>query len=84
MDTTNPSAGYRTTSRTPGLNAVDWLALVLMIIGALNWGLVGAFDIDLVASLLGGVPMAARVVYILVGLAGIYGVVLAARLSRRD
>lgn len=44
---------------------------VLVIVGALNWGLVGAFQYDLVAELLGSVPMAARVVYILVGLAGV-------------
>ena len=44
---------------------------VLVIIGALNWGLVGAFQYDLVAELLGSVPMAARTVYILVGLAGV-------------
>ena len=44
---------------------------VLVIIGALNWGLVGAFQYDLVAELLGSVPMAARAVYTLVGLAGV-------------
>ena len=44
---------------------------VLVIVGALNWGLVGAFQYDLVAELLGSVPMLARAVYILVGLAGV-------------
>jgi uncharacterized protein len=47
-------------------------ALVLVIIGAINWGLVGLFQFDLVATLFGGVaaPLS-RIVYTLVGLAGI-------------
>ena len=53
------------------------LALVLVIIGALNWLLVGLFKFDLVASIFGG-PSAilSRVVYTLVGLAGIYAISL--------
>ncbi len=64
------------------LNALDWISLVLMVIGGLNWGLVGALDLDLVATLLGSGTMASRVVYMLVGLAALYGVVLMARLGR--
>ena len=44
---------------------------ILVIIGALNWGLVGAFKLNLVAQLLGGIPKAERIVYILVGIAGL-------------
>jgi uncharacterized membrane protein YuzA (DUF378 family) len=84
METTNSSAGYRALSRTPALTTLDWIALILMIIGGINWGLVGAFNLDLVQALLGSIPAAARVVYILVGLAGIYGIVLLVRLGRRD
>jgi len=55
--------------RTP----LDRLALLLVIIGALNWLLVGIFQYDLVASLFGGVTsMVSRTVYTLVGLSGIY------------
>jgi uncharacterized membrane protein YuzA (DUF378 family) len=55
------------------------IALVLTVIGALNWGLVGLFQFDLVATLFGGVDAAlARIVYVLVGIAG---VVLAATSS---
>jgi uncharacterized membrane protein YuzA (DUF378 family) len=64
------------------LNALDWLSLILMVIGSVNWGLVGALDLDLVAALLGPGTMASRVVYMLVGLAGLYGVVVMARLGR--
>lgn len=56
-------------------------ALVLTIIGAINWGLVGLFQIDLVASLFGGQEEAlSRVVYTLVGLAGIVLAVTAAKM----
>ena len=49
--------------------------LLLMVIGGLNWGLVGLFDFDLVAFLFGPMTMLSRVVYILVGLASIWAVV---------
>jgi uncharacterized membrane protein YuzA (DUF378 family) len=52
---------------------MDTLALTLVIIGALNWLLVGLFQYDLVASLFGGQnALLARIIYSLVGIAGIY------------
>jgi uncharacterized membrane protein YuzA (DUF378 family) len=48
-----------------------WLALALVIIGAVNWGLVGLFQFDLVAALFGPASVLSRIVYSLVGLAGI-------------
>ena len=65
------------------LTIVDWLALVLMIVGGINWGLIGAFDFDLVASLFGVLSPLSRIVYILVGIAALYGIVLAIRLGKR-
>ncbi len=47
------------------------VALVLVIIGGLNWGLVGLFDFDLVANLLGDMTLLSRVVYGLVGLSAV-------------
>ena len=64
------------------MNALDWISLVLMVIGGLNWGLVGAMDLDLVAALLGPGSMPSRIVYMLVGLAALYGLILMARLGR--
>lgn len=52
-------------------NVLDWIALVLVIIGALNWGLF-AFGINLVPILTFGVSILATIVYILVGLSGAY------------
>ena len=53
------------------MKIVDVLAFALVIIGALNWGLVGLFRFDLVVAVL-GTGMLASVVYTLVGLAGVY------------
>lgn len=53
------------------LNAVDKLAYVLVVVGGLNWGLVGAFDYNLVDSLFGAGSALSRVVYVLVGLAAL-------------
>lgn len=52
-------------------------ALVLVIIGALNWGLIGLFQYDLVASIFGGqTAILSRIVYGIVGLAGLYCITL--------
>ena len=52
-----------------GIHTVGW---VLVVIGGLNWGLVGAFKFNLVEAILGSWPLVVRVVYILVGLAAIF------------
>ena len=59
------------------MTTLDRIALVLVIVGALNWGLVGAFQFDLVAAIFGGqnAPLA-RIVYVLVGVAGLYCITL--------
>ena len=52
---------------------MDRLALILVIIGTLNWLLVGLFQFDLVANVFGGTDsMVSRIIYSLVGLAGLY------------
>lgn len=52
-------------------SALDWIALILVIIGGLNWGL-AVFDFNLVDAILGSVPVVAKIVYGLVGLAALY------------
>lgn len=64
------------------LNVLDWIALVLVIVGALNWGLVGFFEFDLVATLFGDMTMISRIVYSLVGLAAIYLAIISPKLSK--
>lgn len=53
-------------------NWLDIISLTLVIVGALNWGLIGLFNFDLVAALFGKMSMLSRIVYNLVGIAGLY------------
>lgn len=57
------------------MKIVTLVAVVLLIVGGLNWGLVGAFDYNLVDNLFGEGSALARVVYVLVGLAALWKVV---------
>ncbi len=56
------------------MNAIDWIALVLLIIGGLNWGLIGLFDFDLVAAIFGAMSALSRIVYTIVGLSALWGI----------
>lgn len=60
------------------------LCLTLSIVGALNWGIVGLFDYNLVSSLLGDGTAFTRIVYALVGLSGLYLITFYGILARRD
>lgn len=56
---------------------MDKFALVLVIIGAINWGLISLFQFDLVAAIFGGSAMLlSRIVYGIIGLAGLYCITL--------
>jgi uncharacterized membrane protein YuzA (DUF378 family) len=54
------------------MSGLDLLVFLLVVVGGLNWGLVGLFEYNLVDSLLGAWPMVVRLVYVLVGLAALY------------
>lgn len=54
------------------MNAMDWVTWVLVLIGGLNWGLVGAFDYNLVDSIFGADSTIGMIIYILVGLSALY------------
>ena len=62
------------------LNTIDWIAYALTIIGGLNWGLVGAFDFNLVSAIFGEQTILSRIVYILVGLSALYLIYMATKL----
>ena len=62
---------------------MDTIALILSIIGSLNWGLVGIFEFDLVAWIFGGqAAVISRIIYALVGLAGLWCITLLFRRNR--
>jgi len=58
-------------------NGIDRLALVLVIIGALNWLAVGLFQYDVVSAMFGGVgSLVSRIIYSVVGISGLYSISL--------
>ena len=52
--------------------SIDYTALTLVIVGAVNWGLIGIFKLDLVNLLFGNMTWISRIVYTLVGISGLY------------
>lgn len=65
------------------LTAIDWIALILVIVGALNWGLVGTFQFDLVAAIFGNMSILSKVIYTLVGLSAVWVSYFLFRLANR-
>jgi len=65
------------------LNVLDWVALVLVIVGGLNWALVGLFSFDLVATIFGDMSVLSRIVYVLVGLSAVYMLVVSGKLAKK-
>lgn len=65
------------------LNGADWAALILLIIGGLNWGLIGFFKFDLVAAIFGDMTTVSRIIYDLVGLSAIYILAMFASLRKQ-
>lgn len=68
-------------ARHSAMSALDYIAMALLIIGGLNWAMVGLFNVDMVASVFGEHSPGTRLVYILVGAAALYSIYLSARMS---
>jgi uncharacterized protein len=60
-------------------STLDWIALVLVIVGGLNWGLIGLFGFNLVSTIFGSMAWLEKTVYILVGLSAAYMVYYATK-----
>ncbi len=54
------------------MKALNWIAMILVIVGGLNWGLVGALNFNLVSTLFGDMSSISKIVYVLVGLSAVY------------
>ena len=63
------------------MSALDYLAMFLLIIGGLNWALVGLFEVDMVATIFGPGSPATRLIYVLVGLAALYSIYTTAKMA---
>lgn len=58
------------------MKVIDTIALILIIIGAINWGLVGIFNFNLVDAIFGTMSVISRIIYALVGISGLWGIKL--------
>ena len=56
------------------MKLVDTIALILIIIGAINWGLIGIFEFNLVDTIFGTMSLFSRIIYTLVGISGLWGI----------
>jgi len=65
------------------MKTLDVIAAILVIVGGLNWGLVGIFSVDLVKAIFGDMTALARIVYILVGLAALYELIFWTAIQKR-
>lgn len=65
------------------LNTMEWVAIILVIVGALNWLLLALFSFDLVAFIFGSMTILTRIIYTLVGLSAIYLLSFAGRLVKK-
>jgi uncharacterized protein len=61
---------------------IYWVAFWLLVIGGVNWGLVGLFEFDLVAAIFGAGSPGARIIYTLVGISAVYCAIASLRRSR--
>ncbi len=62
------------TERSKEMETIQKTALVFTIIGAINWGLIGLFEFDLVATLFGDMSMLSRIIYVIVAICGLINI----------
>ena len=65
------------------LTGLDWLAVILVIVGGLNWGLVGLFNFNLVDAIFGVRGIITLIIYVLVGLSALYMLLISGQLSKK-
>ncbi len=63
------------------MKALDYAVLILVIIGAINWGLIGFFGLDLVAFLFGSMSILSRIIYAVIGICGLYALSYCGRIG---
>jgi len=66
------------------MKALKIIAMILVVVGGLNWGLVGLFDFDLITAIFGAMSTLSRIIYTLVGLAAIYIAIISKSICCRD
>lgn len=66
------------------MKTIDYIALVLVIIGAVNWALIGIFQLDLVRVIFGDMSILSRTIYTIVGICGLYAISYFGRIRSND
>lgn len=64
------------------MNMIDWVAFLLVVVGGINWGLIGFFSFNLVDTIFAFAPIVARVVYCVVGVAALYTLYMASKMKK--
>ena len=67
---------YPITNEVMEMKIIDKIALALIVIGAINWGLIGIFRFNLVDTIFGTMSILSRIIYTLVGISGLWGIKL--------
>jgi uncharacterized membrane protein YuzA (DUF378 family) len=75
------TAGHATHSSSKRMTAAEWIPMLLLMIGGINWGLVGLMDFNLVEYLFGEMTTISRIIYIAVGVSALYSLYLSSRMS---
>ena len=86
---TNRTAYQSTNSTTTrstvrSMSAMDWIAMTLLFVGGVNWGLIGLFNFNLVAFIFGEMTTISRLIYVLVGLAALYSIYTASKMGNHN
>lgn len=66
------------------LSTIDWIALILVIVGGVNWGLIGFFHWNLISAIFGDMSTITRLIYGLVGIAALYIITIATSLFKEE
>lgn len=69
--------------KTKEKDMVSWIALILLIIGGLNWGLIGLIKLDLVKQIFGDLTVLSRIIYLLVGISAIYILLMPPKMDKK-
>lgn len=72
-----------TTEKDKTKDVVGWIAFVLLIVGGLNWGLVGLIKLDLIKAIFGDMTTLSRVIYLLVGVSAIYLLLMPPKMEKK-
>ncbi|MEG1458995.1 MAG: DUF378 domain-containing protein [Acetivibrio sp.] len=66
------------------MKTIDYIGLTVIIIGAINWGLIGIFQFDLIRVLFGNMSFLSRAIYTLVGICGLYAISYFGRIGNNE